>query len=660
MEELRLWVEDPWLEPYKKSIWNRYQSALIKYLDIAGYNGNLNSAINSHLYYGVHKEKKYWIFREWAPNATALFLIGDMNSWQKSDEFRFTNIGDGNWELKVSTGKISHLQYYKWFIEWPGGSGERLPAYATRCVQDVESYIYSAQIWDPVPYKWENKQPVKPSNLLIYEAHIGMSGDFEGIASYEYFRLNVLPRIVDLGYNTIQLMAVQEHPYYGSFGYQVSNFFAASSRYGTPEELKLLIDQAHGYGISVVLDIVHSHSVNNVNEGLSEFDGTDYLYFHKGERGRHPAWTSRCFDYGKDQTIKFLLSNCKYWLEEYKFDGFRFDGITSMIYFDHGLGVAFTDYSFYFNDNQDIDALVYLTLANRLIKEINPNAITIAEDVSGFPGLAAPFESGGVGFDYRMSMGISDNWIKWIKELRDEDWNMGKIYFELTNKRSDEKTVSYAECHDQAMVGDKTIIFRLLDEEMYYSMSKDIPNLLIDRGIALHKMIRLVTLSTAGNGYLNFMGNEFGHPEWIDFPREGNGWSYFYARRQWSLADNENLRYKYLLDFDKSMISVAKSENLFEGTPKLIFDDNEKQILSFIRGNLIFVFNFNPSVSFFDYKVPVPQGEYRIILDSDSVEFGGFNRNNPDVKHLTINSGKAHFVSLYLPSRSVLVLKRDK
>jgi 1,4-alpha-glucan branching enzyme len=331
-----------------------------------------------------------------------------------------------------------------------------------------------------------------------------------------------------------------------------------------------------------------------------------------------------------------------------------------MIYFDHGLGVAFTDYSFYFNDNQDIDALVYLTLANRLIKEINPNAITIAEDVSGFPGLAAPFESGGVGFDYRMSMGISDNWIKWIKELRDEDWNMGKIYFELTNKRSDEKTVSYAECHDQAMVGDKTIIFRLLDEEMYYSMSKDIPNLFIDRGIALHKMIRLVTLSTAGNGYLNFMGNEFGHPEWIDFPREGNGWSYFYARRQWSLADNENLRYKYLLDFDKSMISVAKSENLFEGTPKLIFDDNEKQILSFIRGNLIFVFNFNPSVSFFDYKVSVPQGEYRIILDSDSGEFGGFNRNNPDVKHLTINSGKAHFVSLYLPSRSVLVLKRDK
>lgn len=660
MEELRLWINDPWLEPYKKTIWNRYQQALIKYLDMAGYGSNLNSSVNSHLFYGVHKEKQGWAFREWAPNATALYLIGDMNSWQKNEEFRFNNIGNGNWELILPHEKVKHLQYFKWFIEWQGGSGERLPAYATRCVQDPGTYIYSAQIWNPVPYKWKHRQPVKPSELLIYEAHIGMSGDFEGIATYDYFRINVLPRIINLGYNTIQLMAIQEHPYYGSFGYQVSNFFAASSRFGTPEELKMLIDEAHAAGISVILDIVHSHSVNNVNEGLSEFDGTDSLYFHEGERGKHPAWTSRCFDYGKDQVLRFLLSNCKYWLEEYHFDGFRFDGITSMIYLDHGLGKAFTDYSMYFNENQDIDALVYLALANRLVKEINPQAITIAEDVSGLPGLAAPFEWGGTGFEYRMSMGISDNWIKWIKELKDEDWNMGQIFFELTNKRADEKTVSYAECHDQAMVGDKTIIFRLIDKEMYFSMSRDIPNLLIDRGLALHKMIRLVTLSTAGNGYLNFMGNEFGHPEWIDFPREGNGWSYFYARRQWSLADNENLRYKYLQNFDKAMIGLVKKENLFKKSPQLIFDDNEKQVLSFKREDLTFVFNFNPSVSFYDYKVMVPAGEYSVVLDSDSDIFGGFERNNPGVKHLTHLSGKAHLVSLYLPSRSVLVLKRDK
>lgn len=660
MEDLRLWLDDPWLEPYKKVILNRYQTALIKYLDMAGYGSNLNSSVNAHLYYGVHKEKNSWAFREWAPNATSMYLIGDMNSWQIDQEYKFENIGNGNWELILSLDKANHLQNYKWYIEWPGGSGERLPAYSTRCVQDSQTNIFSAQIWDPIPYKWKYKQPSKPNSLFIYEAHIGMSGEFEGIASYEYFRINVLPKIISLGYNTIQLMAIQEHPYYGSFGYQVSNFFAASSRYGTPEELKMLIDDAHSAGISMVLDIVHSHSVNNVNEGISEFDGTDYLYFHKGERGRHPAWTSRCFDYGKDEVLKFLLSNCKYWLEEYHFDGFRFDGITSMIYFDHGLGKAFTDYSSYFDGNQDIDAIVYLTLANRLIREINSQAITIAEDVSGMPGLAAPYTSGGIGFDYRMSMGISDNWIKWIKELKDEEWNMGQIYFELTNKRADEKTVSYAECHDQAMVGDKTIIFRLIDKEMYFSMSRDIPSLLIDRGLALHKMIRLVTLATAGNGYLNFMGNEFGHPEWIDFPREGNGWSYFYARRQWTLAENENLKYKYLLDFDKAMVSLAKKEDILSTSPELIFDDNQKQILSFKRGELIFVFNFNPSVSFSDYKLKVNSGKYYTVLDSDSASFGGFERNDPNVKHFTLLSEKAHFLSLYLPSRSVLVLKREK
>lgn len=660
MEDLRLWLDDPWLEPYKKVILNRYQTALIKYLDMAGYGSNLNSSVNAHLYYGVHKEKNSWAFREWAPNATSMYLIGDMNSWQIDQEYKFENIGNGNWELILSLDKANHLQNYKWYIEWPGGSSERLPAYSTRCVQDSQTNIFSAQIWDPIPYKWKYKQPSKPNSLFIYEAHIGMSGEFEGIASYEYFRINVLPKIISLGYNTIQLMAIQEHPYYGSFGYQVSNFFAASSRYGTPEELKMLIDDAHSAGISMVLDIVHSHSVNNVNEGISEFDGTDYLYFHKGERGRHPAWTSRCFDYGKDEVLKFLLSNCKYWLEEYHFDGFRFDGITSMIYFDHGLGKAFTDYSSYFDGNQDIDAIVYLTLANRLIREINSQAITIAEDVSGMPGLAAPYTSGGIGFDYRMSMGISDNWIKWIKELKDEEWNMGQIYFELTNKRADEKTVSYAECHDQAMVGDKTIIFRLIDKEMYFSMSRDIPSLLIDRGLALHKMIRLVTLATAGNGYLNFMGNEFGHPEWIDFPREGNGWSYFYARRQWTLAENENLKYKYLLDFDKAMVSLAKKEDILSTSPELIFDDNQKQILSFKRGELIFVFNFNPSVSFSDYKLKVNSGKYYTVLDSDSASFGGFERNDPNVKHFTLLSEKAHFLSLYLPSRSVLVLKREK
>jgi 1,4-alpha-glucan branching enzyme len=657
MEELKLLKDDPWLIPYKKQILRRYQKYVIRRQDIAGYGKPLNDAVNSYLYYGVHKVGKSWFFREWAPGATAIYLIGTFNDWKIDNRYSLTPQSNGNWELKLPLDAVHHGDLFKWYVFWRGGEGERIPAYARRCIQDENTKIFSAQIWDPPHFKWSNPRIFGNYSPLIYEAHIGMSSEKPEVASFNYFRESVLPRIVDLGYNTLQLMAIQEHPYYGSFGYQVSSFYAVSSRFGTPEDLKRLIDTAHGYGIAVIMDLVHSHAVSNIYEGLGLLDGNPSLYFHEGQRGNHPAWGSKCFNYGKDEVLRFLLSNCKYWLEEFNLDGFRFDGVTSMIYLDHGLGKNFTNYSFYYDGNQDEDALVYLSLANTLIKELNPNAITIAEDMSGMPGLATPISSGGNGFDFRLSMGVPDHWIKWIKELRDEEWNMSNIYYELTNKRADEKSISYCESHDQALVGDKTIIFRLIDKDMYRYMSKESSSLKVDRGIALHKMIRLVTLATAGDGYLNFMGNEFGHPEWIDFPREGNGWSYHYARRQWSLADDPKLKYSYLLQFDKTMIAMAKRNNLFSDKPVSIFEDNEKQILIFSRAGLIFVFNFNPTVSYFDYRFKVPAGSYKIILNSDSILFGGFNRIDDDIIYDSFYDNGSALLSLYLPSRSAIILK---
>ena len=555
-----IYETDPWLAPYKDAIDARHQRILDARADIE-VGGSLSKGLNNHLYYGMHRTANGdWIFREWAPNATKIYLIGDFNNWKRTEAYALKPVGNGNWEIEVSSMFISDGTLYKLYIEWPGGGGERIPAYATRAVQDPETKLFVAQVWDPAkPYRWKHKGPGKREHPFIYECHIGMSSEEEKVSTFNEFRENVLPKIIKDGYDTIQIMALQEHPYYGSFGYQVSNFYALSSRFGTPEDFKALVDEAHGAGIAVVMDIVHSHSVDNELEGLGDFDGKDGdMYFYSGDRGRHPAWGSRCFDYGRHETQHFLLSNCKFWMEEYHIDGFRFDGVTSMLYWDHGLGKDFVGYDNYFNGGVDESAVTYLALANMLVKELNPDAFTIAEDVSGMAGLAAPFEAGGVGFDFRMSMGVADNWIKWIKELSDDQWSMGEMWWQLTNKRSDEKTISYAECHDQAMVGDKTIIFRLMDKEMYFSMNKNSTSDIIDRGIALHKMIRLVTMATAGDGYLNFMGNEFGHPEWIDFPREGNGWSYKYARRQWSLAEPDYLRYKYLLNFDNAMIRLGK------------------------------------------------------------------------------------------------------
>ncbi|KAA6315694.1 1 4-alpha-glucan branching enzyme GlgB, partial [termite gut metagenome] len=538
--------------------------------------------------------------------------------------------------------------------------------WVTRVVQDDATKIFSAQVWSPEnPFEFKVNS-FKPATdpLLIYECHVGMAQKEEKVGTYREFRENVLPRVVKAGYNCIQIMAIQEHPYYGSFGYHVSSFFAASSRFGTPDELKELIDTAHSMGIAVIMDIVHSHAVKNEVEGLGNFAGDPNQFFYSGGRREHPAWDSLCFDYGKNEVLHFLLSNCKFWLEEYRFDGFRFDGITSMLYYSHGLGEAFTHYDFYFNGNQDDNAICYLTLANALIHQVNPNAITIAEEVSGMPGLAAKIEDGGYGFDYRMAMNIPDYWIKILKEKIDEDWKPSAMFWEVTNRRYEEKTISYTESHDQALVGDKTIIFHLIDADMYWFMQKGDENYKVNRGIALHKMIRLLTATTINGGYLNFMGNEFGHPEWIDFPREGNGWSYKYARRQWDLVDNKNLTYHYLSDFDAAMLQVIKSIKGFQNYPvQEIWHNDSDQVLAYMREGLIFVFNFNPVTSFTDYGFLVPMGTYEIALNTDNKIYGGYGFANDNIKHATIPdplyaSHKKEWLKLYIPARTAVVLRK--
>ena len=668
--KLRLLKNDSWLEPFENAINGRHAHVMDKVKELTN-NGRktLTDFASGHLYFGLHRTDKGWVFREWAPNATEIYLIGDFNDWQEKPEFRLKRLRNtGNWEIKLKPNVLKHGDLYKLKVYWDGGCGERIPAWVRRVVQDEQTKIFSAQVWEPEkPYKFK-KRVFRPntSPLLIYECHIGMSQEEEKVGSYTEFREKVLPRVIADGYNCIQIMAVQEHPYYGSFGYHVSSFFAPSSRFGTPDELKQLIDEAHQNGIAVIMDIVHSHAVKNEIEGLGNFAGDPNQYFYPGERHEHPAWDSLCFDYGKNEVLHFLLSNCRYWLEEFKFDGFRFDGVTSMLYYSHGLGEAFCNYNDYYNGHQDDNAICYLSLANLLIHEVNSKAITIAEEVSGMPGLALPVLDGGYGFDYRLAMNIPDYWIKIIKEKVDEDWKPSSMFWEVTNRRKDEKTISYAESHDQALVGDKTIIFRLVDSDMYWHFKKGDENERVHRGIALHKMIRLLTSSTLNGGYLNFMGNEFGHPEWIDFPREGNGWSYKYARRQWSLVDNQDLCYCYLGDFDKAMLSVIKDVKNIQKTPVVeIWHNDGDQVLAYMRRDHIFVFNFSPTRSFVDYGFLVPRGSYDVVLNTDAVQFGGNGLADDTVRHFTnydplYAKDKKEWLKLYIPARTAVVLRKKK
>jgi 1,4-alpha-glucan branching enzyme len=655
---------DPWLVPSEKDIYLRYKRFVDKLSEIEVKKGGLLKFADAYNYFGINynKHKKCWTYREWAPGAHALFLTGEFNDWDKYAH-PLTRIEGGIWEISLDNEDLKHGDKVKVVVQSQLGEQLRIPAYIRRVEQDEDTKNFTAQVWSPEPFDWkgDNFKIPAPGNLFIYECHIGMAQEKEGLGTYTEFTQNILPRIQKAGYNAIQLMAIQEHPYYGSFGYHVANFFAPSSRFGTPEELKTLVKTAHEMGIAVILDIVHSHTVKNINEGLNKFDGTDHQYFHAGPRGEHQLWDSMLFDYGKTEVLQFLLSNVSYWLKEFRFDGFRFDGVGSMMYFHHG-DETIDNQKKYFTDGVEYDALTYLQLANYLAHEIRNDIITIAEDVTGMPGLSVEVEKGGLGFNYRLGMGIPDFWIKLLKEVPDEDWNIAEMWRVLNDRLPYVNTISYCESHDQALVGDKTIAFRLMDKEMYYNMRTIDSTPVIDRGIALHKMIRLFTLSLGGQAYLNFMGNEFGHPEWIDFPRAGNDWSFKHARRQWSLVDNPELYFSKLAAFDIAMIRIAKSEHLLTyGFAKQLNVDEINKTLIFERGHLVFVFNFHISESIPGYEFEVPEGgSYRIILNSDNIAYGGLGRIKENMDYPTSYNSSAgtNHIRIYLTNRTALVLQK--
>ncbi len=660
---------DPWLSPYTEEIKNRIERFKQRRKDIEKRYGSLSAFASAYQEMGLNYDAKKggWWYREWAPGARALSLIGEFNAWDKT-KHPLTKEKDGIWEIFIDSKstQINHLDAVKVHITDANGvERDRIPAYIKYATQDPKTYDFTGRVLNPPKaYKWSDKKfdlEGINENPYIYECHIGMAQEEAGVGSYVDFKEKILPKVKEQGYNVIQFMAIQEHPYYGSFGYHVSNFFAVSSRFGTPDEFRALVDAAHQMGIAVIIDIVHSHAVKNISEGLNEFDGTDDQYFHPGGKGTHDLWDSKLFNYGKEEVLRFLLSNVKYWVEEFHVDGYRYDGVTSMLYFHHGNMVSFDHYDRYFNE-VDWDVLTYFQLANSLIKEIKPGSIVIAEDMSGMPGLCRPVKEGGLGFDFRLAMGIPDYWIKLLKHKPDEEWNIFEMWETLTNRRFGERTIAYAESHDQALVGDKSLAFWLMDKEMYTHMHVSKDSLIIDRGIALHKLIRLFTLALGGEGWLNFIGNEFGHPEWVDFPREGNNWSYHYARRQWNLQESDELKYKFLYEFGKQMVKVAKDNHLVSALPakQLNMDEANKAII-FERNNLIFLFNFHPHNSIPDYRFKIPEcGHYQIVLNSDNPDFGGFGRIDDKMTYPSVTLFGENFLSVYLPSRVALILKKVK
>lgn len=661
--------DDRYLESFADSLRYRYSKYQEMKNAITEAEGGLEKFAQGYEKFGLIITPEGVRYTEWAPGAAEMYIFGEFNNWNRT-EYPLERGEFGVWSVTIpnkpdGSCPIEHSTKVKATVVTPGGMNlDRIPAWASFCMQDPNTFLYDCIFWNPPEqYKWKNPAHVpRPDSIRIYECHIGMGSNDPKVGGYREFADNVLPRIVKTGYTCIQIMAIMEHAYYASFGYHVTNFFAVSSRSGTPEDLKYLIDTAHGYGLHVLMDVVHSHASSNSMDGINQFDGTDHHYFHEGERGRHSLWDSRIFNYGHWEVIRFLLSNLRWYVDEYHFDGFRFDGVTSMLYNHHGIGFQFSgDYGEYFGMQVDVDACVYMMLANDLLRSLIPDtAITIAEDVSGMPTLCVPTERGGIGFDYRLAMAVPDKWIEMLEKEADENWNMGNIVHTLTNRRWNEKTIGYAESHDQALVGDKTVAFWLMDAAMYDQMSANGPmSGVIDRGMALHKMIRMLSFALAGEGYLTFMGNEFGHPEWVDFPRAGNDNSYHHARRRWDLADNEELRYKFLLEWERKMheLETAHPFCRFQAHQYVVLKHEGDKVIAVEKGDrLLMVFNLHPTQSYSDYRIGTYWGgKYKIVLDSDSMDTGGHGRVHHDIVHTTTGEewqNRPNYIQLYLPARS--------
>ncbi len=651
-KQLKILEIDPFLKPFEKDLilrMDRYEKKKKEILK----GTTLKKFSSAYNYYGFHKVEGGYIYREWAPNAEKLFLMGDFNGWNR-DNTPMTKIDNENFEVFVPYDLKG--TYVKVRVVASVYDMERIPLYATYIGRD-DNYSMTARVFES-EYEFVNEDFKRDNTApIIYECHIGMAEEKEGYGSYDEFRTIVLPKVKDMGFNTIQIMGIMEHPYYGSFGYQVSNFFAPCSLFGTPDDLRHLIDDAHGMGIAVLLDIVHSHAVKNTIEGINMFDGSEGQFFI----GDHPAWDSKVFNYGKKGVLQFLLSNVRYYMEEFKFDGYRFDGVTSMLYTHYGLGTAFDCYDKYFSYATNIDAINYLQLATEVMQNVNKKSLKIAEDMSGMPGMCLPIKDGGIGFDYRLMMGTPDMWIKLIDDTRDENWSMNQIYYELSSRRPMEKAIGYAESHDQALVGDKTILFRLCDKEMYWHMNKDDDNFEVARGIGLYKLIYGVTMTLGGDGYLNFMGNEFGHPEWIDFPREGNGFSFKYARRQWSLADNPMLKYQWLRDFNREIISIIKEHKVHSKKDVQIYVDEDRKIISYRKGDLLFAMSFHHNYSATDLFLQLNERlDASLIFTTDESRFGGYDRVKTGETHYNVNRDGSDGVMVYVPSRCFNVYKLSK
>lgn len=588
-------------------------------------------------------------FALWAPNAQSVSVVGGFNGWNRdSHPMQPRWDGSGIWEVFIPG--IGEGEVYKYYLVSTNG-------YA---VEKADPYGYqteippkTASVVRGLDYKWKDskwlqqreKQSILDQPLSIYELHPGSWRRKEGNEFLSYHELaQELPKYCrELGFTHVELMPVMEHPFYGSWGYQLTGYFAPSSRYGSPQDFMFLVDALHQAGIGVILDWVPSHFPSD-EHGLGYFDGT-HLYEHPDPRkGFHKDWNSLIFNYGRNEVRSFLISNALYWLDKYHIDGLRVDAVASILYLDYSRNHGEWEPN-EFGGRENLDAISFIKDFNDAVHTQQPHTFTVAEESTAFPGVTAPTYEGGLGFDLKWMMGWMHDTLSYFqKDPMYRSWHQGQLAFSIHYAFSEKFVLPLS--HDEVVYGKNSLINKMPGDEWQKFAN-----------------LRLLFSYMWGHpgGKLLFMGGEFGQQhEWRhDFSLD------WHEHEQGNLQQGVSVLLQELNQLYQTEPALYQNNYAPEGFEWVDFNDMSNSVFCWLRKGsdtkeqLLFIGNFTPNV-LKNYRVGVPQsGRYAELFNSDDWKYGGSGVRNTNLETAPVSRhGREHSLSLKLPPLGVVVLKR--